>query len=440
MSFSQSDFLKSFFEYLNENEVRYAVARNASTLPESIPGSDIDLLIHPADFRHHRSAISCLAVENGYRRWKCYRKNHSILQISFAPDHCNDPELVVRLDFLMGGIFWFGLPVLSAEQWMAGRVLKNDVWQIEGPLMIAATLANTWVYGGRVKERYVHELAEFPDTGKQETKNVLKNLFGDLATDRVDALSQGDLSYDCQAMRRKCFFCKPWKLLGVPLGLAGMVRTLLARLMHPPGVFVVLHGPDGCGKSAVSEGLKSSCADLFSDILHFHLFPKPAFLRKLDGRSHERWEDRQKSANEWELRQQTRGTLRSLVQIVYLTFRYWAGYLFCVYPALMKGKLILGERWNLDFLSDPASKGIFLPLGVRRFFYALCPHPEKLVLLTGDANAMAARKIELPSEEIARQINLNRSLFGKSRRTVFVDSTVEFEQTLSQVLCAIIGK
>jgi hypothetical protein len=129
---------------------------------------------------------------------------------------------------------------------------------------------------------------------------------------------------------------------------------------------------------------------------------------------------------------------RSLIQIAYLTFRYWAGYLLCVLPALVKGKLVLGERWNLDFLTDPSSKGIDLPLSVRRFFYGICPRPKKLILLTGDANAMAARKPELPADEIARQIELNRLLFGSFRRAVFVDSTVKFEETLEQAMTAVI--
>jgi len=66
--------LHSLFRQLSHRNVRYAVMRNHEALPESAGGSDLDLMVHPADGEAAGAAIEAAVRRGGRARrpWRLY--------------------------------------------------------------------------------------------------------------------------------------------------------------------------------------------------------------------------------------------------------------------------------------------------------------------------------------------------------------------------------
>src|SRR5271166_5756454 len=104
------------------------------------------------------------------------------------------------------------------------------------------------------------------------------------------------------------------------------------------GLWVVLLGPDGAGKSAVIASIGSGRSAGFTGSATYHLRPD------LFPRSGE------PMANYDPHGQLARGTLVSVCKLAYLLAVNWLGYFMAVRPQRARGKLVLFDRYFPDCL------------------------------------------------------------------------------------------
>ncbi len=443
----QSGFLHAFFKTLADLDVEYSVIRNYETLPQKVTGTDIDMVVRSADFGRITSAIDAAARSVGYTRWKSYRKNYDIVQTSYAPLACVNPEDVVRVDFMMDGVKWRGLDLMDPQVIRDNTVTLSGVRVLKDPAKTALTLINSLVFGAGLKEKYLAEYISLGDGDKKTADKLINDAIGASTKDVIEHLAslssrpsgQPSSILDTRPIRSSFMKAKVLKAPSILSGLASWVRTSVTRLLAPPGLFVVFIGPDGCGKSTMNAEVQRRCSRMFSGVDTFHLFPKPGIFALLDRKSVKRWEKRHTGRQEWELRSATFPVWKSIARCSYLLVRFWAGYLLWVYPRVSKGRLVIGERWCYDILFDPASKGISLPYRLRRFFYSLCPSPSVTLVLAGAPEKMAERKKELPVEEITKQLDAMKKELGGRKAVTFADSTAGIEETFRSVLKALIS-
>ena len=377
----------------------------------------------------------------GYRKWKQFPKNFNMVQMSFVPEMCRDPQDVVRIDFIHDNMKWLGFDLVDRKLLWNNRIERSGIWVLGEPGKTALTVLNTFLYGGKLKEKYLREYRSLIGADRRFVNKCILDSFGDNANVVTEKLDHGSideiLNFETARIRLSFLKTRRFEPTSLMRGVAGWLRTGFSRAIHPPGLFVVLIGPDGCGKSTLSEMLGTKCKRIFPGISHFHLFPKLKLFMFLDRVSHVRWEKRQEKSSEWEQRNRDYSTGKSVVRCFYLLIRFWMGYFLWVYPRLIKGHLIVGERWGYDILFDPASKGIKLPHWFRKIIFWLCPKPQKTVVLSGSAEEIADRKRELPREEIERQIKMiEKALYG-NRNVAFVDSTENIDKTFGEVLSVI---
>src|SRR5271157_672341 len=158
------------------------------------------------------------------------------------------------------------------------------------------------------------------------------------------------------------------------------------------GLWVVLLGPDGAGKSSVLAELTSKQPALFAGYATYHLRPTPSRGR------------REPRANCDPHGQPVRGTLISVFKLVYLLVANWLGYLVSVQPQLAHGKLVLFDRYFPDCLVDP--KRYRLPASCQRItdlIARLLPQPDLYVVLDAPASVLQERKHEVTPAESERQ-------------------------------------
>ncbi|MEK6758951.1 MAG: hypothetical protein AABY51_04195 [Deltaproteobacteria bacterium] len=443
----QSGFLHAFFNTLNGMSVEYSVIRNYETLPQKVTGTDIDMVVRSADFRRITSAVDAVARSVGYARWKSYRKNYDIVQTSYAPIECENPEDVVRVDFMMDGVKWRGLDLMDPQVIWDNTVTLGGVRVLKDPAKTALTLINSLVFGSGLKEKYLAEYTSLEGGDKKRADKLISDSIGASAKHVIEhlaALSSQPSGHpasalDTRPIRSSFMKAKAMKAPSILSGLASWAKTSVTRLLAPPGLFVVFIGPDGCGKSTMNAEVQRRCARMFSGVDTFHLFPKPGIFASLDRKSMKRWEKRHTDRQEWELRSATFPAWKSIARCSYLLLRFWAGYLLWVYPRVSRGRLVIGERWCYDILFDPASKGIGLPYRLRRFFYSLCPSPSVTLVLAGAPEKMAERKKELPVGEITKQLDAMKKELGGRKGISIADSTAGIEETFKSVLKALIS-
>ena len=178
--------------------------------------------------------------------------------------------------------------------------------------------------------------------------------------------------------------------------------TAIKNVIHPKGRFIVLLGPDGCGKSTVTSGLINNQNNLFSGVWHFHWRPKllPHLRRK-----------KKQSDDITPVSTSTpppttskyRG-LTSLIRYLYYWLDFILGYWLIIYPKKIRSELIIGERHFPDVLVHPERYGFAVPMPIMRITSMFVPNPDIIFLLTGEPEEIYARKQELTVEMITEQL------------------------------------
>jgi len=203
------------------------------------------------------------------------------------------------------------------------------------------------------------------------------------------------------------------------------------------GFFVVVQGPDGSGKSALARELSRAAEPHFSGIVRIHLYPRPRFMERLDRKRSQQWET---ASDGWRERQHQRGFFRSLLQAAWFTVRCWIGYLSVIWPERCRCRLVVVERWNLDLITAPRSKGIVLPERWCRFFYRLGPPPDLIILLEGDSRRIRIRKPELDEAEIQRRMDAARTFFNGYPHAMFLDGLADLSELTAVALDAVLRR
>jgi thymidylate kinase len=174
------------------------------------------------------------------------------------------------------------------------------------------------------------------------------------------------------------------------------VARRVARFFRPTGLFVVLVGPDGVGKSTSCDKAVKAAFGAFRRTGRFHW--RPGFLPKLGGsnRSGQVGNHLQAPPDA----SAYRGVV-SLLRFVYYWLDFVIGYWLVIYPRLAQSTLIVGERYFPDVMVQPERYGFAVPYWLMRGAAWLVPKPDLVVLLEDEPDVIHARKPELSPERVA---------------------------------------
>lgn len=421
-----SVFLSWFFERMKDHGIEYLVLRNYESLPTRIEGSDIDLLVTKVSYSTIRKEILTQTGQTGYRPWKRYHKNFGMIQESFVTEQLLRPHEVIRIDFLIDDVQWMGRSIIPSKKLWAHFEIHNDIRILAPGVSAKLSCLNNLLYAGEIKQKYIEQFNTLSPADQTEAVRCISR-----QADTLDGLLRMRL-----LQVRKNFMLKN----GIPVealfrAVFSWCRTLVTRLFHPPGDFIVMIGPDGSGKSTLINMIQEECQRMYPGISSFHLFPKLKIFSSIDKKSRQRWELRQSfGKGEQALRNQSFGLGPSIARLIYLWLRFSAGYFFLVIPKKLKGELVIADRWCFDLIIDPGSKGIRLPNWIIRPFFFFIPKPSGNLLLLGSPAIFASRKEDLSADEIQRQLVLMQRYFSRSRRTRQIRTDQQPEESFREAL------
>jgi hypothetical protein len=211
--------------------------------------------------------------------------------------------------------------------------------------------------------------------------------------------------------------------------LSGSIGRVLERVVQPSGMYVLVVGPDGTGKSSVAERL--SAAPLpFRAISRMHWRPGvlpgsediPARTSADTTRPHDR---------------EPRGTIGSVAALLYHWSDQVLGGWTVIAAARWRARLVVQERGWWDASVDPSRYRVRSFPGFVGVLGMLLPRPDLVLHLDASADVIAVRSQELPASEIDRQTDAWRVTAPTIGPTTTIDASASLDETGARSIDAV---
>lgn len=205
------------------------------------------------------------------------------------------------------------------------------------------------------------------------------------------------------------------------------------RFIKPTGIFVVIVGPDGCGKSTINTNSTHTLERAFRNTWSFHW--RPNLLPKLGASS----TSSNFSDNTPSQHSKYKGII-SYVRFFYYWLDFVLGYWLVVYPKKAQTTFIIGERYYLDILVHPERYGFSCPKWFIKLFGSLVPKPDMTILLSADPQQIHDRKPELPVNIIAEQISKYTEEINGWGESCIIDTSKDIETSSAEFTDKVLNK
>lgn len=412
-SASLRPFLEEAFRAWNEAGIPFVVLRNYERLPD-FTSNDVDVLVGPDRLLEAERLLVRAATAVGYRLH--HRAEFDPVSLFF---HHAETWHQVQVD-LFGRLAWRGVPLLDAEAVLRRRQSRGefaipDPWD-EAVLNLLVRL----LYQGRIREKYregIHRAAQ------TDAATFVRRLAEVLGASAAAQMTGWVLARDWQAIESRTWL---WRLALLAHSLQTRPRPTLATVGHdlrrllrrwrrPPGLWVVLLGPDGSGKSAAARELFASLPPTFQPdkSLLGHWKPMIFPLPHRAGRGPTTTPHARPPRSRW----------MSLIVLALHWLEYGLGYWVRFRPVLFRNGLVLMDRYHYDFEVDPRRYRLDVdPERVQRWFRCL-PQPDLVFVLDAPTEVLRQRKTEVSEAETRRQQAAYRALATRLPRAHLVDAS-----------------
>jgi O-antigen/teichoic acid export membrane protein/thymidylate kinase len=368
---------------------------------------------------------------------KLREKGYVPLQsIPLAADDC-------RYDFATftdADVHFFSLTI--QETFPEGRLLITD----GGTLARRENRGNCWIaceadqfchllskvsLEGVITEGQRGQLKQLAEAlGSSETERVAARLFGKgFETEVAAACACGEwdriLGRLRAQMRRVTLRTTG---LGCLVYMLLQLRCMLRRWFRPSGVYLVILGPDGAGKSTLTHKIFEFFGPLFEGHRKFQWRPQMLKPRKEE--------------TPWFNPPHTQppyGPLRSAAHLLAVLVDYWVAYPTLIRPLLARTALIVYDRDLHDLLVDRLRYRYGGPGWLCRFAVDLMPKPETVYLtLDAEPDIILGRKNEVARDELERQRSAYRELAAGLPNSTVVRTDRGIEASACSAMTAVL--
>ena len=177
---------------------------------------------------------------------------------------------------------------------------------------------------------------------------------------------------------------------------------LYLNLRNQPGKFIVLVGPDGSGKTTISNILIENYKKVFfsARLYHFNfkLFPR------LNNLKFSKTKDPDYTLPNSGTNAKIQTSFRSTIYTIYYGLELVITSNLMGRKLVSDGCLLIFDRYLHDYFFQRSYRKT--PTRILKFFLKLCYKPDIIIFLEGDPKSINKRKNELSSNEINTQQNL----------------------------------
>lgn len=412
-----------------EADVDGVVLRGYENLPRV--GNDLDVLV-PADRRTTAESLLLIAAGGaGLRRYlRVEKAAASPIRHGFVNLRSRDSLIVDMFTDLN----WEGVRFLDAADVLSRR-RDGEFFDVPHPAHEAAvSLLSKLLYGSPIPDPRRERLRMLRAADPEEFLRCLTASVGvDLARVLDGKVRDGRLGVTPVVTRRlrralilRSLVHRPFGLLG---GLGRQAKRLLTRVARPAGAFVVLVGADGAGKSTIAPLLCERLARRMGggDPMHFHWKPLESLPT---GVATEVVDPHGRPVRT--------GALSGLFFLRHW-FDFVVGSWLRVFPRLVRGTVVVGERYYDDMLLDPVRYRLTQPRGLGRALRWTVVRPDVFLCLVAAAETLQARKREVGVEVSRAQTAAIERFAAVTPGARIVDAGRPLDEVLDACEGAVLG-
>jgi thymidylate kinase len=397
---SSSEFFTAYFQALEAAHVPYVVLHGYEQYPKHI-GSDVDYAVRNGDLP---KAAWILRATCKAHDWAIAQiLQHTVFGYYFVAYNRRSIGETIKLDVCSHYGRSFAL-LLKDVDLLEGRRVQSGFYvpapHVEFKYVLAKAFAK-----GKPLAAVAPRLLELADLDSRGCAAAFTRLTG-LHAEKLTAVCGGTLHAErWRQMRSRVLL----QHSSNPLFAAKEFYRRARRFLRPTGLVVGILGVDGSGKSTLLENLLRLLAPFFRQYQTLHF--QPGLFRR-----------RQVGPVEHPHAMPPRSRPVSWLKMFYYYADWLVGYFCDLRCRIVRSTLVVSDRTLHDVVIDPARYRLqgssFLANALRRAL----PAPELVLILTGPAETIHARKPELPVAEIERQQDMLRRLPAADQGMRIIDA------------------
>lgn len=402
------------FESFNSQNIDYVIIHSYQYLPDRFD-SDIDTAINVTNIKDAIKLLDDTLSGTGWRVIQFWRHENYAADCVIS----NDKEFL-QVDFCTH-YERNGRVVMPVQELLEGKRMHKNFYvpkpQTEFTYVLVKKLLKK-VFSDGSKERLTALWEAMSEKEKVEVRNGLRRF---LAEDQIGkildciASSQYDL-IDLEEAHRELRKRTSNTVDNLHYKVFDIKRRF-ERILHPTGLFVVLLGVDGAGKTTIAESLKERYTTAFRRIDHYH-----SRVRVLKDISQLKKDAKPIDASDPHGKKQKSGKVTSVIKFGYYFLDFLIGNV-KITIAKIKSTLVLVERYYYDYSIDKVRYNLNLSDGFLSFFEHFILKPDIIFILTGDSEKLLERKHEITINEIDEQKKKLTDKFINNPKSVFIDTT-----------------
>jgi len=208
---------------------------------------------------------------------------------------------------------------------------------------------------------------------------------------------------------------------------------VVRSLFQQKGIIITFSGVDGAGKSTIIEKTKQIIEKKMRKkvVVIRH---RPSILPILSALTEGKEKAEQKAANTLPRQGQNKSAISSLLRFGYYYLDYLVGQFYVYTKHVLRGDVVLYDRYYFDFINDGLRSNIRLPKWITKTGYKLLLSPHLNFFLYADAQTILSRKKELDEKAITDltrdYLNLFSELDTKISNRYFPVENIQLERSL----------
>lgn len=402
------------FESFNSQNIDYVIIHSYQYLPDRFD-SDIDTAINVSNIKDAIKLLDSTLAGTGWRVIQFWRHENYAADCVIS----NDEEFL-QVDFCTH-YERNGRVVMPVQELLEGKRIYKNFYvpkpQTEFTYILVKKLLKKFFSDGS-KERLTALWEAMSEKEKLDVRNGLRRFIAEdqigmildyIASSRYDLI---DLEAAHRELRKKTSNTVDdlhYKVFDI--------KRRIERIVHPTGLFIVLLGVDGAGKTTIAESLKGRYTTAFRRIDHYH-----SRVRVLKDISQLKKDAKPIDASDPHGKKQKSGKITSVIKFGYYFLDFLIGNV-KITIAKIKSTLVLVERYYYDYSIDKVRYNLNLSDRFLSFFEHFILKPDIIFILTGDSKKLLERKHEITINEIDEQKKKLTDRFVNNPKAVFIDTT-----------------
>ena len=215
-------------------------------------------------------------------------------------------------------------------------------------------------------------------------------------------------------------------------------RDTMKNSLNHSGFTITFSGVDGAGKSTIIENIAVRIEKKLRKQVVV-LRHRPSILPILSVWSKGKEQAHLDVISGLPRQGKNKSSLSSFLRFSYYYFDYLMGQFVIYFKYILRGKVVIYDRYYFDFINDSKRSNIVLPKKFTTFLYQFLLKPEFNFFLFADADIILKRKEELSKATIekltADYYDLFALLQSKSKSSVYQSiNNVDLDETLNQIV------